>query len=76
MPAPPREREPVADSGHWLEGRLALVTGASRGIGAATAEALGAAGVRDKFFYRHKVGYKTLKEAKQAAEQIPHGRDD
>jgi len=36
----------VADSGHWLEGRLALVTGASRGIGAATAEALGAAGVR------------------------------
>ena len=36
----------MADSGHWLEGRLALVTGASRGIGAATAEALGAAGVR------------------------------
>jgi NAD(P)-dependent dehydrogenase (short-subunit alcohol dehydrogenase family) len=28
----------------FLEGRLALVTGASRGIGAATAEALGAAG--------------------------------
>jgi NAD(P)-dependent dehydrogenase (short-subunit alcohol dehydrogenase family) len=36
----------VADSGHWLEGRVAVVTGASRGIGAATAEALGAAGVR------------------------------
>jgi NAD(P)-dependent dehydrogenase (short-subunit alcohol dehydrogenase family) len=34
----------VADSGHWLEGRLALVTGASRGIGAATSEALAAAG--------------------------------
>lgn len=29
-----------------LEGRVALVTGASRGIGAATAEALGAAGAR------------------------------
>ena len=31
---------------HWLAGRLALVTGASRGIGAATAEALAAAGAR------------------------------
>jgi NAD(P)-dependent dehydrogenase (short-subunit alcohol dehydrogenase family) len=34
----------VAEPGHWLAGRLALVTGASRGIGAATAEALAAAG--------------------------------
>jgi NAD(P)-dependent dehydrogenase (short-subunit alcohol dehydrogenase family) len=34
----------VAESRHWLEGRLALVTGASRGIGAATAEAMAAAG--------------------------------
>ncbi len=32
--------------GDWLAGRTALVTGASRGIGAATAEALAAAGVR------------------------------
>jgi NAD(P)-dependent dehydrogenase (short-subunit alcohol dehydrogenase family) len=30
----------------WLAGRLALVTGASRGIGAATAEALAAVGAR------------------------------
>ena len=36
----------MPESGHWLEGRLALVTGASRGIGAATAEALAAAGAR------------------------------
>jgi NAD(P)-dependent dehydrogenase (short-subunit alcohol dehydrogenase family) len=34
----------VADTGHWLAGRLAVVTGASRGIGAATAEAIAAAG--------------------------------
>jgi NAD(P)-dependent dehydrogenase (short-subunit alcohol dehydrogenase family) len=36
----------VPDAEHWLSGRLALVTGASRGIGAATAEALAAAGAR------------------------------
>jgi NAD(P)-dependent dehydrogenase (short-subunit alcohol dehydrogenase family) len=34
----------VAESRHWLQGRLAVVTGASRGIGAATAEAIAAAG--------------------------------
>jgi len=34
----------VADPSHWLAGRLAVVTGASRGIGAATAEAIAAAG--------------------------------
>jgi len=34
----------VADRGHWLAGRLAVVTGASRGIGAATARALAGAG--------------------------------
>jgi NAD(P)-dependent dehydrogenase (short-subunit alcohol dehydrogenase family) len=34
----------VADVRHWLAGRLALVTGASGGIGAATAEAIAAAG--------------------------------
>lgn len=35
-------RDPV----HWLAGRVAVVTGASRGIGAATAEAISAAGAR------------------------------
>jgi len=34
----------VAEARHWLAGRSALVTGASRGIGAATAEAIAAAG--------------------------------
>jgi NAD(P)-dependent dehydrogenase (short-subunit alcohol dehydrogenase family) len=34
----------VVESSHWLAGRLAVVTGASRGIGAATAEAVAAAG--------------------------------
>jgi len=34
----------VSERAHWLAGRLAVVTGASRGIGAATAEAIGAAG--------------------------------
>ena len=36
----------MAETGHWLAGRLAVVTGASRGIGAATAEAIAAAGAR------------------------------
>lgn len=36
----------MAEVKHWLAGRLAVVTGASRGIGAATAEALAAAGAR------------------------------
>ena len=36
----------MADANHWLRGRLAVVTGASRGIGAATAAALAAAGAR------------------------------
>jgi NAD(P)-dependent dehydrogenase (short-subunit alcohol dehydrogenase family) len=36
----------VPEPPHWLAGRLALVTGASRGIGAATAAALAGAGAR------------------------------
>ena len=42
--APAREPQPVTDLRHWLAGRVAVVTGASRGIGAATAEAVAAAG--------------------------------
>ncbi len=36
----------MPDGRHWLNGRVAVVTGASRGIGAATAEAVAAAGAR------------------------------
>ena len=36
--------QPASDPGHWLAGRVAMVTGASRGIGAATAQALARAG--------------------------------
>ncbi|HEX5288025.1 MAG TPA: SDR family NAD(P)-dependent oxidoreductase [Streptosporangiaceae bacterium] len=39
-------RRPAADPAHWLAGRVAVVTGASRGIGAATAAAVAAAGAR------------------------------
>ena len=34
----------MTEPGHWLAGRVAVVTGASRGIGAATAAALAGAG--------------------------------
>jgi NAD(P)-dependent dehydrogenase (short-subunit alcohol dehydrogenase family) len=34
----------MGDTAHWLAGRVAVVTGASRGIGAATAEAIAGAG--------------------------------
>ena len=37
-------RPPAVPSASWLAGRLAVVTGASRGIGAATAAAMAAAG--------------------------------
>ncbi len=36
----------MPDRGHWLAGRVAVVTGASRGIGAATGVAIAAAGAR------------------------------
>jgi NAD(P)-dependent dehydrogenase (short-subunit alcohol dehydrogenase family) len=44
----------VPDGGHWLNGRVAVVTGASRGIGAATAEAIAAAGAHVVLAARHR----------------------
>ncbi len=41
---PARPPRPPAEPGHWLAGRVAVVTGASQGIGAATAAAIAAAG--------------------------------
>jgi NAD(P)-dependent dehydrogenase (short-subunit alcohol dehydrogenase family) len=42
--APALGSESARERRHWLAGRVAVVTGASRGIGAATAEAVAAAG--------------------------------
>jgi NAD(P)-dependent dehydrogenase (short-subunit alcohol dehydrogenase family) len=52
----------VAESGQWLDGRVAVVTGASRGIGAATARALGAAGARVVLAARDSRALETVAE--------------
>ena len=46
-----------------LDGRLALVTGASRGIGAATAEALGRAGAHVVLTARNSTGLEEVEQA-------------
>jgi NAD(P)-dependent dehydrogenase (short-subunit alcohol dehydrogenase family) len=43
-PSAVRRPQPEPDPQHWLRGRVAVVTGASRGIGAATATTMAAAG--------------------------------
>jgi NAD(P)-dependent dehydrogenase (short-subunit alcohol dehydrogenase family) len=50
-----------------LDGRLALVTGASRGIGAATAETLGKAGAHVVLTARNSKGLEEVEEAIHAA---------
>lgn len=54
-------------SDRFLDGRLALVTGASRGIGAATAEALGAAGAHVVLTARTAEGLEQVEERIHAA---------
>jgi NAD(P)-dependent dehydrogenase (short-subunit alcohol dehydrogenase family) len=51
----------------FLEGRLALVTGASRGIGAATAEALASAGAHVVLTARTAAGLEAVEERIHAA---------
>lgn len=51
----------------FLEGRIALVTGASRGIGAATAEALAAAGAHVVITARSAQGLEAVEERIHAA---------
>jgi NAD(P)-dependent dehydrogenase (short-subunit alcohol dehydrogenase family) len=46
----------MGDAAHWLAGRVAVVTGASRGIGAATAEAVAAAGATVVLAARDETG--------------------
>jgi NAD(P)-dependent dehydrogenase (short-subunit alcohol dehydrogenase family) len=50
----------VAEARHWLAGRVAVVTGASRGIGAATAEAIAAAGAHVLLAARDRAALETL----------------
>jgi NAD(P)-dependent dehydrogenase (short-subunit alcohol dehydrogenase family) len=50
----------VDEQGHWLAGRVAVVTGASRGIGAATAEAVAAAGAHVVLAARDAQGLDTV----------------
>jgi NAD(P)-dependent dehydrogenase (short-subunit alcohol dehydrogenase family) len=65
----------VAEPVHWLAGRLAVVTGASRGIGAATAAAMAAAGAhvvlaaRDREALDHVAG--RIREAGGQATSVP-----
>jgi NAD(P)-dependent dehydrogenase (short-subunit alcohol dehydrogenase family) len=65
----------VADNAHWLAGRVATVTGASRGIGAATAEALAAAGARVVLAGRDRQALeaiaRTIRDAGGAAIAVP-----
>lgn len=58
-------------AGTPLKGRVALVTGASRGIGAATAERLGALGAEVVVHYA-----RSEKAAADVAERIRHGGSD
>jgi NAD(P)-dependent dehydrogenase (short-subunit alcohol dehydrogenase family) len=57
----------VDEQAHWLAGRVAVVTGASRGIGAATAEAVAAAGAHVVLAARDSQALDTVAERIRAA---------
>jgi NAD(P)-dependent dehydrogenase (short-subunit alcohol dehydrogenase family) len=57
----------MSDLGHWLAGRVAMVTGASRGIGAATAEALAGAGAHVVLAARDRDALASVASGIQAA---------
>jgi len=65
----------VAESSHWLAGRVAVITGASRGIGAATAEAIAGAGAHAVLAARDGVTLDTvagrIREATGEATAVP-----
>lgn len=52
----------MPDRGHWLAGRTAVITGASRGIGRATAEAMANAGAHVVLAARDGAALKTVGE--------------
>jgi NAD(P)-dependent dehydrogenase (short-subunit alcohol dehydrogenase family) len=53
-PQQPTGSQPAAAGARWLAGRVAVITGASRGIGAATAVAVAAAGAHVVLAARHR----------------------
>ncbi|MBV9422688.1 MAG: SDR family NAD(P)-dependent oxidoreductase [Solirubrobacterales bacterium] len=65
----------MAESSHWLAGRVAVITGASRGIGAATAEAIAGAGAHAVLAARDGVTLDTvagrIREATGEATAVP-----
>ncbi len=58
----PAQGSESARERHWLAGRVAVVTGASRGIGAATAEAVAAAGAHVVLAARDREGLNVVAE--------------
>src|SRR2546425_13322874 len=56
-------RHHMTDRGPWLHGRVAVVTGASRGIGRATAEAMARAGAHVVLVARSAPALTQLAEA-------------
>src|ERR1035441_6257718 len=57
----------MTDPRHWLAGRVAIVTGASRGIGAATAGALAGAGAHVVLAARDRDALTSVARGIQAA---------